>query len=137
MGQDMSFEKFEKKKVMDLFEMEALVKSKREGKNKDVFIVDVRDNFEVEEHGSIPFSLHIPSSELRRAFRLNEAEFMGKYKSRMPRKSDKIVFYDQRSGRAATAVEVVESMGYQMATHFSEGFNGWEAKSGRTAEEDL
>ncbi|ESS65747.1 hypothetical protein TCDM_05715 [Trypanosoma cruzi Dm28c] len=137
MGQDNSFENIEQKKALSLFEMEALVKSKMEGENSDVYIIDVRDGFEVEEFGSIPFSVHIPSTEVRRAFRLREAEFMGNYKSRMPRKFDKIVFYDQRSGRAATAVEVVEAMGYQRATYFSDGFSEWKSKSGRSADEDL
>ncbi|KEG12001.1 putative heat shock protein 67B2 [Trypanosoma grayi] len=137
MGQGTSYENYEQKKALSQFEMEALVKSKREGKNKDVFIIDVRDKFEVDQYGSIPFSVHIPSGEVRQAFRMNAAEFQGKYNSRMPRRSEKMVFYDQRSGRAATAVEVVERLGYKIATYFSEGFHGWSQKAERTPNEDL
>ncbi|KAH9586377.1 Rhodanese-like domain [Trypanosoma melophagium] len=137
MGQSKSFEGLEDSRVLNLFEMEALVRSKKERKNSDVFIVDVRDKFEVEEYGTIPFSLHIPLSEIRRAFRMSESEFRGRYNSRMPRKSDKLVFYDQRNGRAATAVEVVNTFGFVKATYFSGGFSEWIKKREQAVDEDL
>ncbi|ORC84339.1 putative heat shock protein 67B2 [Trypanosoma theileri] len=137
MGQGTSFENLEDMRVLNVFEMEALIKSKKEGKNSDVFLVDVRDKFEVEEYGSIPYSIHIPSQEIRHAFRMSESEFRGKYNSRMPRKFDKIVFYDQRNGRSSIAVEVVNAIGFKKATYFAGGYTEWIDKKKNAVDEDL
>ncbi|CBH18400.1 hypothetical protein, conserved [Trypanosoma brucei gambiense DAL972] len=137
MGQSTSYEELDRKRALNKFHMAALLKSKRSGKNENTFIVDVRDAFEVKRYGTIPFSVHIPSSEVRSAFRMSPTAFETKYKIRMPQASDKIVFFDQRHGRAATAVDVVEALGYRAATYFADGYNEWSKFTQGEQEEDL
>ncbi|KAG8342567.1 Rhodanese like domain [Trypanosoma vivax] len=137
MGHGPSNEQMEQRQALNKFHMEALVKSKRNGKNKDVSIVDVRESFEVKKYGAIPFSVHIPSSEVRNAFLMSPAAFEARYKARMPDKYDKIVFYDQRHGRAVAAAELVESLGYTSATVFVDGYAGWLKSIDNAGREDL
>nr|CCC95888.1 hypothetical protein, unlikely [Trypanosoma congolense IL3000] len=137
MGQGTSYEDLEQRASLNKFHMHALLKSKKNGGSKDVFIIDVREPFEVERYGTIPFATHMPSSEVRNAFRMSPAGFKAKYKVRMPKLSDKIVFFDQRQGRAAAAADMLQSLGYKAATFLADGYGKWSEYGGNEDDEDL
>ena len=92
----------------------------------DVAMIDLRENFERERHGSIPSSLHAPYSDLqqnisRGGLLRQVADATNKY----------LVFYCAYGERSAMAVQAAQDAGIASARHIEGGVNGWKKAGGK------
>ncbi|KAL2792359.1 thiosulfate sulfurtransferase/rhodanese-like domain-containing protein 3, partial [Daubentonia madagascariensis] len=58
--------------------------------SKSIMLIDVRETWEILEHGKIPESVHIPLDEVGEALQMNPRDFKEKYNEVKPSKSDSL-----------------------------------------------
>uniref|UniRef100_A0A8C5XQB5 Thiosulfate sulfurtransferase like domain containing 3 n=1 Tax=Microcebus murinus TaxID=30608 RepID=A0A8C5XQB5_MICMU len=56
--------------------------------SKSIMLIDVRETWEILEHGKIPGSVNIPLDEIGEALQMNPRDFKEKYDEVKPSKSD-------------------------------------------------
>ncbi|EDO34076.1 predicted protein [Nematostella vectensis] len=96
-------------------------------KQQAIQLFDVREPYELEESGKIPFSINIPLRQVPEAFTMKPKEFKLKYGAKKPKRKDTdIVFHCKAGIRSKTALKAVRSMGFRKAKHYPGGFDEWE-----------
>lgn len=90
-------------------------------------LIDVRDTWEILEHGKIPGSVNIPLGEVGEALQMNPREFKEKYREVKPSKSDRLVFSCLAGVRSKKAMDTAKSLGFNSAQHFVGGWKEWVA----------
>ncbi|ETE74076.1 Heat shock protein 67B2, partial [Ophiophagus hannah] len=93
--------------------------------SKAVQLIDVREKWEIAEHGKIPGSINIPLGEVMEALQMDSVYFKEKYNQDMPSKSDHVVFSCLAGVRSKQAVAVAKSLGFSRVQHFPGGFSEW------------
>ncbi|KAM4772073.1 thiosulfate sulfurtransferase/rhodanese-like domain-containing protein 3 [Rhinophrynus dorsalis] len=94
-------------------------------KEEGVFLIDVREPWEVKEYGVIEGSLNIPMGDLAPALQMSPEDFEEKYHKKMPEKSSTLVFSCLAGIRSKKAVSVASSFGYNKVHHYSGGYEDW------------
>jgi glyoxylase-like metal-dependent hydrolase (beta-lactamase superfamily II)/rhodanese-related sulfurtransferase len=94
----------------------------------DVALIDLRERFERERHGTIPGSLHVPYPALQESIRsggmLHElAKSTGK----------RLLFYCAFGERSAMAVRAAQDAGHSAASHIEGGLDAWKKAGGPVA----
>lgn len=88
-------------------------------------LIDVRDTWEILEHGKIPGSINIPLDEVGEALQMNPRDFKEKYNEVKPSKSDSLVFSCFAGVRSKQAMDTALSLGFNSAQHYAGGWKEW------------
>ncbi|XP_071501865.1 rhodanese domain-containing protein CG4456-like, partial [Diadema antillarum] len=99
-------------------------------KSKNITLIDVRREEELQETGMMHGALNIPLDELKQAFELPEDKFEQRYGKPRPKDDGASIVFSCRSGRRSlTAIEIAREKGFSKARHYPGGWIGWHAKS--------
>ncbi|XP_059111677.1 thiosulfate sulfurtransferase/rhodanese-like domain-containing protein 3 [Peromyscus eremicus] len=93
--------------------------------SKNIMLIDVRDTWEIIEHGKIPGSINIPLGEVGEALQMNPKDFKEKYHEVKPSKSDSLVFSCFAGIRSKKAMDTAISLGFNSAQHYAGGWKEW------------
>ncbi|XP_038616749.1 thiosulfate sulfurtransferase/rhodanese-like domain-containing protein 3 [Tachyglossus aculeatus] len=93
--------------------------------SKTIVLIDVREVWELKDHGRIPGSINIPLAEVAEALQMNPSDFKDKYHQAMPSKSDSIVFSCLAGVRSKQALATALSLGFKSAQHYPGGWQEW------------
>ncbi|KAK8733193.1 hypothetical protein OTU49_006520 [Cherax quadricarinatus] len=97
----------------------------------NVLLIDVRNRWELEETGRLPWSVNLPLPELEQAIHMSENDFMKKYGFPKPLPEDTNVVLTCRSGRRATvAWKQLEPLGYCNIRVYFGSYLEWKARGG-------
>ncbi|XP_061093354.1 thiosulfate sulfurtransferase/rhodanese-like domain-containing protein 3 [Conger conger] len=88
-------------------------------------VIDVREPWELREHGNIPGTVNIPLGQVNQALQLTPEEFKEKYVREKPSHSDNIVFSCMAGIRSKTALDTAVSLGYSNVQHYPGGWQDW------------
>ncbi|KAL7705063.1 Rhodanese-like domain containing protein [Lotmaria passim] len=94
------------------YELQAVVRAVNNGGVDGIYILDVREDFEVAAMPPLAHAVVIPMRELEKAFNMWKSEFRSKYKARKPTKKDRIVVYALNGRRAHAAAAILNGHGY-------------------------
>lgn len=94
----------------------------------NALLVDLRDDEELREHGSIPQAMHIPRGMLE--FR---ADPTSPYHRQELRPERRIILHCASGGRSALGARTLQEMGYQNVAHLDGGLKAWQ-ESGQPVE---
>lgn len=92
----------------------------KELQSGDAVVVDLRDAAELEEHGKIPGSVHIPRGMLE--FR---ADTTSPYHADPLDPAKRVILHCASGGRSALAARTLQEMGYERVAHLDGGINAW------------
>ncbi|XP_074043335.1 thiosulfate sulfurtransferase/rhodanese-like domain-containing protein 3 isoform X2 [Macrotis lagotis] len=95
--------------------------------SKSTLLIDVREPWEILEHGQIPGFFNIPLGEIDQALQMNSEDFKEKYNQDMPSKSDNLIFSCLAGVRSKKALTTALSLGYKSARHYPGGWKEWES----------
>uniref|UniRef100_A0A1A9W5T9 Rhodanese domain-containing protein n=1 Tax=Glossina brevipalpis TaxID=37001 RepID=A0A1A9W5T9_9MUSC len=96
----------------------------------EVYLIDVRNNDEVANSGSIPASIHIPLPELENALTMSETNFLSTFKRDKP-SNDSVIIFSCRSGRRAQeATDLAHNYGFKKAKIYHGSWSEWVSKHG-------
>ncbi|XP_072180040.1 thiosulfate sulfurtransferase/rhodanese-like domain-containing protein 3 [Diadema setosum] len=99
-------------------------------KSKNITLIDVRREEELQETGMMYGALNIPLDELKQAFELPDDKFEQRYGKPRPKDNGASIVFSCRSGRRSlTAIEIAREKGFSKARHYPGGWIGWHAKS--------
>ncbi|XP_060093481.1 thiosulfate sulfurtransferase/rhodanese-like domain-containing protein 3 [Heteronotia binoei] len=93
--------------------------------SKAIQLIDVREKWEIGEHGKIPRSINIPLSEVVEALQMKPEHFKKLYNQDMPSKSDRLIFVCMAGVRSKQAVAAAKSLGFGRAQNYIGGFKEW------------
>lgn len=95
----------------------------------NVWLVDVREQVEVQKAGMIPQSINIPLSTLKRALLQDCDDFASQYGICKPGKSDEyLIFYSLNHVKGVTALEIAHRLGFRKARQYAGGYEDWISK---------
>ncbi|XP_069743245.1 thiosulfate sulfurtransferase/rhodanese-like domain-containing protein 3 [Narcine bancroftii] len=94
--------------------------------SNNIFVIDVRESWELKEYGQIPGSINVPLGHMEQALQLDPKDFMEHYGGKMPTTSDKIVFSCLGGVRSKKALDMAADLGYSRAVHYPGGWEEWE-----------
>jgi len=117
-----SFCQQEKERWADLSyeQLNALIES------RDIVLIDVREQKEIEALGKISDSINIPLSQIKASLQLANADFAERFKCEKPQKhATNLVFYGLCEVKSSAALEIAHKLGYKKARHFPGGFEEW------------
>lgn len=97
-------------------------------KSNKIFLIDVREPWELTEYGQIPGSINVPLDQVEHALHLDPKSFTETYNGLMPTTSDKIVFSCLAGVRSKKALDTAAFLGYSRAVHFPGGWEEWEKR---------
>lgn len=86
----------------------------------EAVLVDIRDAPELDEHGRIPGSVHVPRGMLE--FR---ADTTSPYHQAPLDPSKRVILHCASGGRSALAAKTLQEMGYENVAHLDGGINAW------------
>ncbi|XP_046672944.1 rhodanese domain-containing protein CG4456-like isoform X2 [Homalodisca vitripennis] len=101
-------------------------------KKQDTILIDVRENEELAETGTIPGAHHIPVGEVAKALATPDEEFKKMYKFSKPAQDSNVIFSCRSGKRSLAALEVALANGYSNARHYKGGFLDWEKNTSGT-----
>ncbi|XP_066469050.1 thiosulfate sulfurtransferase/rhodanese-like domain-containing protein 3 isoform X2 [Tiliqua scincoides] len=81
--------------------------------SKTVFLIDVREKWEIGEYGKIPGSISIPLDDVVEALQMDPVHFKERYNQDMPSKSDHLVFSCMAGVRSKQALAAARSLGFK------------------------
>ncbi|KAM4866014.1 thiosulfate sulfurtransferase/rhodanese-like domain-containing protein 3 [Thomomys bottae] len=93
--------------------------------SKNIMLIDVRETWEILQHGKIPGSINIPLNEVGQALQMNPRDFKEKYHEVKPSKSDTVVFSCLAGVRSKKAMDTAISLGFSSAQHYAGGWKEW------------
>ncbi|XP_028636073.1 thiosulfate sulfurtransferase/rhodanese-like domain-containing protein 3 [Grammomys surdaster] len=93
--------------------------------SKDIMLIDVRNTWEILEHGKIPGSINIPLDEVAEALQMDPRDFKEKYREVKPSTSDRLVFSCLAGVRSKKAMDTAISLGFNSAQHYVGGWKEW------------
>ncbi|KAK7807730.1 hypothetical protein U0070_009311 [Myodes glareolus] len=93
--------------------------------SKSIMLIDVRDTWEILEHGKIPGSINIPLDEVGEALQMSSRDFKEKYHEVKPSKSDSLVFSCFAGVRSKKAMDTAISLGFNSVQHYAGGWKEW------------
>jgi rhodanese-related sulfurtransferase len=86
----------------------------------DAVLIDLREPAELEEHGRIPGSVHVPRGMLE--FR---ADTDSPYHQEPLDPSKRVILHCASGGRSALAARTLQAMGYGNVAHLDGGMAAW------------
>jgi len=92
----------------------------QELRSGDAILVDIRDAPELDEHGRIPGSIHVPRGMLE--FR---ADTTSPYHVDPLDPSKRVILHCASGGRSALAAQTLQEMGYERVAHLDGGITAW------------
>jgi len=92
---------------------------------KPAIIIDVREDIEVNETGTVPTAKHAPVKQLMQYMIAPSEDFKEKFGFDKPDKEDTLVFYCKMGGRAKLISEYASSLGYKNVKNYSGGIMDW------------
>ncbi|XP_048209740.1 thiosulfate sulfurtransferase/rhodanese-like domain-containing protein 3 [Perognathus longimembris pacificus] len=93
--------------------------------SKNIMLIDVRETWEIVQHGKIPGSINIPLNEVGQALQMSPRDFKEKYHQVKPCKSDSIVFSCLAGVRSKKAMDTAILLGFSSAQHYAGGWKEW------------
>ncbi|XP_055376821.1 rhodanese domain-containing protein CG4456 [Condylostylus longicornis] len=93
-------------------------------------LIDVRNQSEIQETGSIPGSINIPLPELESALKLSANEFKDKYDLEKPEGSKTLIFSCRSGARAQKAADLAKSLGFENSKSYKGSWTEWAEKHG-------
>ena len=96
--------------------------------NDDIYVVDVRETFEV-KRGHVPAKryVNIPLGLIFIALNMNAEDFEKHFGAPKPTKNDKIVTMCVTGVRSTFALQAAQDMGYENSRHYLGGWKEWES----------
>jgi len=97
--------------------------------NGSVWLIDVREENEIRKAGTIPDSINIPLSALKKALLQDSDDFMLQYGFPKPQKNDaQVVFYSLNHVKGGTALQIAHRLGFRKARQYVGGYEDWLAR---------
>ncbi|XP_011502123.1 PREDICTED: heat shock protein 67B2-like [Ceratosolen solmsi marchali] len=97
-------------------------------KDENILIIDVRENYEIEETGKLPGSVHIPMHEVTNSLlSLTNKEFEKKFNRQKPVHDTKIILSCKSGRRSAMTQLDVQKLGYKNVHNYLGGWLDWES----------
>ncbi|KAF7991270.1 hypothetical protein HCN44_002832 [Aphidius gifuensis] len=96
--------------------------------DKNILIIDVREQSEIDETGKLPGSIHIPMANVSSQLQINNDDFQKKYQTSKPTKQTKIVLSCRSGMRSGKVQEELQKLGYENAYNYTGGWSEWESK---------
>ncbi|XP_076670604.1 rhodanese domain-containing protein CG4456 isoform X1 [Andrena cerasifolii] len=97
-------------------------------KDDSVFIIDVREESEIDETGKLPGSIHIPMGTVAAALtNLSEADFKAIFDKEKPLKNTKIILSCRSGTRSAMVQDEIQKLGYNNVYNYVGGWLDWES----------
>ncbi|XP_063167818.1 thiosulfate sulfurtransferase/rhodanese-like domain-containing protein 3 [Candoia aspera] len=93
--------------------------------SKAIWLIDVREKWEIAEHGKIPGSINIPVGEVVEALQMDPVDFKEKYNQDKPSNSDHVVFSCLAGVRSRQALAASKSLGFSRVQQYPGGFSEW------------
>ncbi|XP_057665778.1 rhodanese domain-containing protein CG4456-like isoform X1 [Diorhabda carinulata] len=110
-------------KIVHMEEMEKLAN------DKNVLIIDVREQNEVKSTGIIGSSVNIPLNNLQHALKdAPKEEFSKLYGRSKPVSNSPMIFYCLKGRRALQALELAESLGFKNGRYYKGSWAEWSSK---------
>lgn len=119
------------------FEAQAVVRAIDSGKTDDVYLLDVREDFEVAAVPPLPHAIVIPFRDLDDAFKMWGSAFKTKYGVRKPGKKDRILVYAFNARRAANAALYLGERGYKLTAFLNAKLSEYLESTQSEVDEDL
>uniref|UniRef100_H0XIF6 Rhodanese domain-containing protein n=1 Tax=Otolemur garnettii TaxID=30611 RepID=H0XIF6_OTOGA len=94
-------------------------------RSKSIKLIDVRETWEIHEHGKIPGSINVPLGEVGEALQMTPRDFKEKYNEVKPSKSDSLVFSCLAGVRSKKALDTAVSLGFNRSQHYAGGWKEW------------
>jgi len=93
-------------------------------------LIDVREPAEIAETGSIPTSINIPLSNVRRSFsdELSDREFEILYRVKKPKLDDNLIFSCRTGNRSNQAIQQILPLGYTNVKNYKGSWTEWAEK---------
>lgn len=126
--------------LFNSYEMDAIIQAKKRGKAKDIIIIDIREAYEIKKSSPFPFSIHIASKDIPRAFQqMSNRAFKDQYKIDKPTKTSKVVLVCSTGQRSGVAMKLLLEFGYKFVSILTAGTDDYKPDAGNTDDtaEDL
>ncbi|CAD2220481.1 Rhodanese-like domain containing protein, putative [Angomonas deanei] len=100
---------------LNMYDFEALIKAKQDGKEKQIKIVDLREPYERRKKGAltVPFALHLTSSDLVKMTRMTAKDFSKTYGVEKLKKGDVIMLICEGGDRVESAYGYLREKGFK------------------------
>ncbi|XP_017840691.1 rhodanese domain-containing protein CG4456 [Drosophila busckii] len=96
----------------------------------EIYLIDVRNQSEIAETGSIPASFNIPLPELSTALALDEQTFKTNYGRDKPALNADIIFTCRSGRRAQEAANIAQAAGFTNVRVYAGSWLEWAEKEG-------
>ncbi|KPI89709.1 hypothetical protein ABL78_1202 [Leptomonas seymouri] len=131
----MSLPKFDHPFSVD--ELQAVIHALDKGRADKVYVIDVREDFEVDAVPPLPQATVIPMRDLEKALNMWGSDFQREYNAKKPGKKDRIVLYALNARRAMSASSIMNALGYKYAVCLADTFAEYMERTQGKLDEDL
>ncbi|KAI5690779.1 hypothetical protein MNV84_01212 [Leishmania braziliensis] len=121
----------------NVYEAQAVVRALEAGRTSGVYLLDVREEFEVKAVPPLPHALVIHFRDLHTAMRMWASSFQSKYGVRKPSKKDRILVYALNQQRAASGASYLVERGYKSAVFLNAKISEYLDSTQNELDEDL
>ncbi|KPA77725.1 putative mitochondrial hypothetical protein [Leptomonas pyrrhocoris] len=121
----------------DVFELQAVVHALDKDRTLGVYILDVREDYEVAAVPPLPHAIVMPMRDFEKALNMWGSEFQRRYNARKPGKKDRIVVYAYNGIRAAAAAMMLNNRGYKQAVYLNATLAAYLEQTQNELNEDL
>ncbi|KAG5510604.1 hypothetical protein JKF63_06902 [Porcisia hertigi] len=103
----------------NVYEAQAVVRALKSGGTSGVYLLDLREEFEVQALAPLPHALVIHLRDLDASMQMWDKDFRRKYGVRKPRKKDRILVYASNERRAASGSAFLTWHGYKSVVYMN------------------
>ncbi|XP_040599788.1 thiosulfate sulfurtransferase/rhodanese-like domain-containing protein 3 [Mesocricetus auratus] len=93
--------------------------------SKYIRLIDVRDTWEILEHGKVPGSINVPLDEVGEYLQVHPRDFKEKYHEVKQSKSDSLVFSCFVGVRSKQSMDTASSLGFNSALYYTGDWKEW------------
>ncbi|AYU76594.1 conserved hypothetical protein [Leishmania major strain Friedlin] len=123
--------------AFNVYEAQAVVRALQAGSANGVYLLDVREEFEVQAVRPLPHALVIYFRDFYDAMQMRESAFQRKYGVRKPHKKDRILVYALNQVRASSAATYLAARGYKSVVFLDAKMSEYLDSTQNKLDEDL
>ncbi|GET86404.1 hypothetical protein, conserved [Leishmania tarentolae] len=121
----------------NVYEAQEVVRALQAGTESGVYLLDVREEFEVQAVRPLPHALVIYFRDFHGAIQMRESAFQRKYGVRKPHKNDRILVYALNQLRASSAGSYLHAHGYKFVVFLNAKLSEYLDSTQNKLDEDL
>ncbi|CEM08071.1 unnamed protein product [Vitrella brassicaformis CCMP3155] len=107
---------------------DVIAKGCKPAADESFVIVDVRDPWEIRDHGKIDNAVNIPLADIPTAFHFDDEAWEDRFDFPKPKSSDTLVFYCRAGIRAESAAKLAQREGFKVR-HYKGSYIDWFGKT--------